>query len=132
MAPRSPGARSSWRACRWCRPGGGRACFANFRRCWGPSGSPSWPTRPEYAYALPLDSRHALGDSGFLGYAKAVGGTVTGWISGAVGASLSSDDFRSRVEPAATLHPLWQVEWTVGRCRAEQVEHFMLQELGLC
>jgi hypothetical protein len=49
-----------------------------------------------------------LGDSGFLGYAKAVGGTLTGWISGAVGALLSSDDYGSSVERAAELHPLWQ------------------------
>ena len=29
-------------------------------------------------------------------------------------ASLSSDDFGSSVERAATLHSLWEVEWTVG------------------
>jgi TrwC relaxase len=74
-------------------------------RCWGPSGSPSWPTRPASASALPPDSRHTLGDSDILGYAKAVGGTLTGWISGAVGALLSSDDYGSSVERTAKLHP---------------------------
>ena len=65
---RSPGARS-WRAVsRWCRPGACQACFVPSRRCWGPNGSPPWPTRPEAASALRLDSRHiTLGD----GYAPA-------------------------------------------------------------
>jgi hypothetical protein len=29
------------------------------QRCWGPSGSPPWPTRPESASAPPPDRRHA-------------------------------------------------------------------------
>ena len=62
-APRSPGARSSWTAYRWCRPGVCQACFANSRRYWGPNGSPRLPVRPEFASALPLDTRHTtLGD----------------------------------------------------------------------
>ena len=45
-APRSPGARWSPTGCRWWRPGACQACFASPRQCWGPSGSPGWPTRP--------------------------------------------------------------------------------------
>ena len=41
--------------CRWWRPGAYRACFASSRRCWDPSGSPSWPTRPGSASTPPLD-----------------------------------------------------------------------------
>jgi hypothetical protein len=55
MAPRCPGARWSSRACRWWRPGGCQACFASSRRCWGPSGSPSWPPRRGSASTPPLD-----------------------------------------------------------------------------
>ena len=40
------------------RPGGCQACCAPSRRCWGPNGSPPWPTRPESASGLPPDSRH--------------------------------------------------------------------------
>jgi hypothetical protein len=54
--PRSPGARSSRRAYRSCRPDACQACFASFRRCWGPSGSPGWPTRPGSA-STPLPNR---------------------------------------------------------------------------
>ena len=59
----------------------------------GPSGSRPWLTRPEFASALLLDSRHtALGDGGSRGSTEAVGGTRDWrWISGALGALLSSD-----------------------------------------
>jgi hypothetical protein len=50
-----PGEGWSWTGCRWWRPGTCRACCANSRRCWGPSGSPSWPTRPGSASTPPLD-----------------------------------------------------------------------------
>src|SRR5512133_3602705 len=36
-----PGVRPSSTGCRLCPPGVCRACFATFRRCWGPSGSPA-------------------------------------------------------------------------------------------
>jgi hypothetical protein len=52
-APRSPGARWSPAACRWCRPGACQASFATSRRCWAPSGSPGWPTRPGSASTPP-------------------------------------------------------------------------------
>jgi hypothetical protein len=55
---RVPWARSSWMAYRWWRPGACQACFASSRRCWGPNGSPLWPTRPESASALLLGSRY--------------------------------------------------------------------------
>ena len=42
-----------------------------------------------------------------LGYAKAVGGTLTGLDQRRSGALLSSDDFGSSVERTAKLHPLW-------------------------
>jgi hypothetical protein len=59
-APRSPGARSSWRGCRWWRPGGCQACSASSRGCWGPSGSPPWPTGPGFASTPP--TRRCLAD----------------------------------------------------------------------
>jgi hypothetical protein len=43
------------RGCRWWRPGACQACFVPSRRCWGPSGSPGWPTRPGSASALLFD-----------------------------------------------------------------------------
>jgi hypothetical protein len=55
LAPRSRGARCSWRGCRWWRPGACQACLASFRRCWEPSGSATWPIRPESASTLPPD-----------------------------------------------------------------------------
>jgi hypothetical protein len=57
-APTSPGEKWSARACRSWRPGACRASFAHSRRCWGLSGSPPWPTRPESASALPPDLQH--------------------------------------------------------------------------
>jgi hypothetical protein len=42
---------------RSCQPAC-QACFAHSRRCWGPSGSPPWPTRPASASALPPDLQH--------------------------------------------------------------------------
>jgi hypothetical protein len=54
-APRSPGARSSPMACPSCRPGACQACFASSRSCWGPSGSPGWPTRPGSASTPPAN-----------------------------------------------------------------------------
>jgi hypothetical protein len=52
-------------ACPSCRPGGCPACFAPSRRCWGPNGSPPWPTKLGSASGLPLDSQHITpGDSG--------------------------------------------------------------------
>jgi hypothetical protein len=54
-APKSLGERWSARACRSWRPGACQASFADSRRCWGLSGSPPWPTRPESASALPPD-----------------------------------------------------------------------------
>ena len=63
-APRSPGARLSWRGCRWCRPGARRACFAPSRRCLGPSGSPPWPNRHGSASRpLPNPAMRVLGPS---------------------------------------------------------------------
>jgi Nuclease-related domain len=50
-----PGARWSCRACPWWRPGGCQACFAPSQRCWGPSGSPTLPTRPKSASTPPPD-----------------------------------------------------------------------------
>jgi hypothetical protein len=41
--------------CRWCQPGVCQACSVSSRRCWGPSGSPSWPIRPGSASTPPLD-----------------------------------------------------------------------------
>jgi hypothetical protein len=57
-APTSPGEKWSARACRSWRPGACQASFAHSRRCWGLSGSPPWPTRPESASALPPDLQH--------------------------------------------------------------------------
>jgi hypothetical protein len=37
------------------QPGACQACFVPSRQCWGPSGSPGWPTRPESASTLPAD-----------------------------------------------------------------------------
>jgi hypothetical protein len=56
-APGSLGARWSATACQSWRPRICPACFAPFRRCWGPNGSPPWPARPESTSALPLDSQ---------------------------------------------------------------------------
>ena len=53
MAPRFPGARWSPTGCRSCRPGACHACCAASRRCWDPSGSPGWPTRPGSASTPP-------------------------------------------------------------------------------
>jgi hypothetical protein len=58
-APRSPGAKWSSAGCRSCRPGACPACFAPSRRSWGPSGSPTWPTRPGSASA-PLPNLRPL------------------------------------------------------------------------
>ena len=52
---RSPGARWSPTACRSWRPGACQACFSASRRCWGPSGSPGWPTRPGSASTPPAN-----------------------------------------------------------------------------
>jgi hypothetical protein len=41
--------------CRWWQPGGCQACFVPSRRCWGPSGSQTWPPRPGSASTPPLD-----------------------------------------------------------------------------
>ena len=41
------------KACRSWRPGACQACCAPSRRCWAPSGSPAWPTRPGSASTLP-------------------------------------------------------------------------------
>jgi hypothetical protein len=60
-APRSPGARWSPTACRSWRPGACQACFVPSRRCWGPSGSPGWPTRPGSASTPPANLFHSQG-----------------------------------------------------------------------
>jgi Nuclease-related domain len=52
-APRSPGARWSYKVCRWCQLGVCQACLAISRRCWGPSRSPTWPTGPGFASTPP-------------------------------------------------------------------------------
>jgi hypothetical protein len=56
--PGCPGARSWWAVSRWWRPGACQACFAPSRRCWGPSGSPPWPTRPGSASTPRLELNH--------------------------------------------------------------------------
>ena len=56
-APRSPGARWSHKACPWWQPSAYQACFASSRRCWVPSGSPGWPTRPGSASTLLPNSK---------------------------------------------------------------------------
>jgi hypothetical protein len=50
---RVPWGRSSLTVCRWCPHGACQASFAPFRRCWGPNGSPGWPTRPGSASTPP-------------------------------------------------------------------------------
>jgi hypothetical protein len=60
-APRSPGARWSPTACRSWRPSACQACFSPSRRCWDPSGSPGWPTRPGSASTPPANLFHSQG-----------------------------------------------------------------------
>jgi hypothetical protein len=55
-----PRARSSPTGCRFCRLGACQACFASSRRCWVPSGSPAWPTRPGSASTPPPHTPAAL------------------------------------------------------------------------
>jgi Nuclease-related domain len=55
MAPRFPGARSSWTESRSCRPSACQACSAPSPCCWGPNGSPTWPTRRESTSTPPPD-----------------------------------------------------------------------------
>ena len=56
---KSPGTRSSWTGHGWWRRGACQAGCAPSRRCWGPSGSPLWPTRPGSAFTLPPDPQPA-------------------------------------------------------------------------
>jgi hypothetical protein len=52
-----PGGRWSRRASRSWRPSACQACFTSSRRCWDPSGSPSWPTRRGCTSTPPLEPR---------------------------------------------------------------------------
>jgi hypothetical protein len=42
-----PGGKVVVEGVRWCRPGACQACFAPFRWCWDPSGSPLWRSGPD-------------------------------------------------------------------------------------
>jgi hypothetical protein len=57
---------------RWWRPGACQACCAPSRPCWGPSGSPLWPTRRGSAFTLPPD-RQSTRDESFLDRHRSTG-----------------------------------------------------------
>jgi hypothetical protein len=81
------------------RPDACPACFVPSHRCWGPSGSPGWPTRPEFASILPPERQRS---------GPATRGSALG-CGGAGGACVRSDQ--------GVLPTITGRRWDVGSFR---------------